>query len=96
MGPPVYAPSELDLAADYRGVTCDEIPWSLPAVTPLESVDLLTLDDNELLAYAQSLQRETRILRALLKESLAVIRRLTVQAERLSLRLSQFLKRSHS
>jgi hypothetical protein len=73
-------------------VPVDEIRWTLgEPPDPLEAIDLLALDDEELLAYARGLQYETAWLRALLHEALTVIQLTTIQARRYRARIESLV-----
>jgi hypothetical protein len=71
-------------------VLTEKIRWAPTPVEPYEAVDLLMLSDDELLEYARSLQVETRTVRALLHEALAIVQRLATQCDRYRVRV-QFL-----
>lgn len=56
-------------------LTAADIPWSSPPVPHLEDVDPLTLSPLELLAHVEALSRETRWLRRVLHEAVAMTAR---------------------
>lgn len=82
-----------------RMVRVDEIPWTREALPRAESVDLLTLDDEELFSYARDLQIELESVRNLLHETLAALTRANVQSVRYQARMRDLigeLRRAHA
>jgi hypothetical protein len=73
-------------------VLADDITWAFETLQPrAEAVNLLTLDDQELLAYARDLQLELEAMRVLLHETLSALARANAQGLRYQKRVRELI-----
>jgi hypothetical protein len=76
---------------DDLNLNFDDLRWVSEPVVAAERVDLLGLDDSEVFTYAQGLQHDAAWLRTLLHETLTLLHRATVQADRYRRRIEELL-----